>query len=93
MNFQKLNGVSTPIYTSEQGCVIMHNYNRPFIPANDYNEINSLYASYHPSDIYTQTHYICINVTQNILINMMGTRYWDWIFVVTYSNTIKIRYQ
>ena len=55
----------------------MHNYNRPFIPANDYNEINSLYASYHPSDIYTQTYYICINVTQNILINMMGTRYWD----------------
>ena len=26
-------------YTSEQGCVIMRKCNRPFIPANDYNEI------------------------------------------------------
>ena len=51
---------------------------------------NIMYASYHPSDTYTQTYYICINVTQDILINVIGTRYWDCIFVVTNASTTRI---
>ena len=37
MNSQKLNGESIPNIEStyEWGCVIMHDSNRPYIPAND----------------------------------------------------------
>ena len=43
MNFQKLNSESTPnILLNKADCVIMRDSNWPFIPANDYNEINSL---------------------------------------------------
>ena len=43
MNFQKLNGESTPnILLNKAVYVIMRNPKRPFIPANDYNEIHSL---------------------------------------------------
>ena len=40
--FPKTKRRKYPQYASEQGCVIMRNSNWPFIPANDYNEINSL---------------------------------------------------
>ena len=40
--FPKTKRRKYPQYTSEKGCVIMRNSNRPFIPANDYSEINSL---------------------------------------------------
>ena len=42
MNFQKQNGESTPNILLNKGCEIMPKSNRPLIPANDYNEINSL---------------------------------------------------
>ena len=54
MNFQKLNGESTPNkYISEYACVIMRNSNRPFIPSNDYNEWRSEYTPRKTKYLYT----------------------------------------